>query len=135
MTDRVAPPRLAPGDLVCMWARKEKGLGVLIRYVATIEDCIGMDPATVLTEYRSYTTKEWRKRDLYRKRICAQADDPDLAFDFFVYNIAFEDTLKVSFAEVQWLKPPSTFNVEGTSAKRGWFPASWIRKHADNSMT
>ena len=112
-----------------MYRRKEKGLGVLIRYIESIEECLGIDPVQVLAKYRGYSIKEWRKRDLYRQRICAQASDPDLAFDFFVYNIAFEDTLKVSFGEVQWFKLPSTFNVEGVSARRGWFPISWIRQY------
>ncbi len=122
-------PLFAPGDLVFMFRRRKKGLGVVIDYVHNIEECIGGDAIEVLESYRNYEIKEWRHRDAYRQRVCRESTNPDLVFDFFVYNTAFQDTLKVSFAEVQWFKAPSTFNVDGVSAARGWFPCRWLKKY------
>ena len=121
--------KITPGDLVYMHKRQEKGLGVVVRYIDNIEECIGMNPIEVIQIYKSHSAKEWRKRDLYRQRVCAQSNDPDLAFDFFVYNIAFEDSIKISFVEIEWFKAPSTFNVEGIISTRGWFPVCWIEKY------
>ena len=117
------------GDLVCMYRRRKKGLGVLLDYIHNIEECLGDNPAEVLRIYRSYPAAHWRNRDAYRQRICSQSMCPDLTFDFFIYNTAFTETLKVSFVEIQWFKRPSTFNVGGLSAPRGWFPAAWVRKY------
>ena len=117
------------GDLVFMFRRRKKGLGVVLRYVHSIEECIGRNPGHILHVYRSYPIKEWRKRDAYRQSICSQSSNPDLVFDFFVYNTAFQETLKVSFVEVQWFNAPSTFNVDGLSALRGWFPSQWVKKY------
>jgi len=94
-----------------------------------IEECMRAPPIDVLKIYRSYPVKEWRKRDAYRQSICSKSSNPDLVFDFFVYNTAFQETLKVSFVEVQWFKAPSTFNVGGLSAVRGWFPSQWVKKY------
>lgn len=118
-----------PGDLVFMFRRRKKGLGVVLHYLHNIEECMGEPPIDVLKIYRSYPVKEWRKRDAYRQSICSKSSNPDLVFDFFVYNTAFQETVKVSFVEVQWFKAPSTFNVDGLSAVRGWFPSQWVKKY------
>lgn len=129
MTIKQNSPLFATGDLVFMFKRHKQGLGVVIDYVHNIGECIGEDAAEVLKVYRSYPIKQWRHRDAYRQRVCKASTNPDLVFDFFVYNTAFQDTLKVSFAEVQWFKAPSTFNIEGVSAPRGWFPCKWLKKY------
>ena len=117
------------GDLVCMYRRKKQGLGEVLDYIPDIEECLGIDPRGTLEIYRSYTVKEWRNRDRYRQQVCMRSKCPDLAFDFFIYNTAFADSLKISFVEVQWFKRPSTFSVDGISAPRGWFPAAWVRRY------
>ena len=129
MTISSQSPLFVTGDLVFMYRRRKQGLGIVIDYIHNIEDCIGASATEVLEAYRNYEIKEWRDRDAYRQRICRESSHPDLVFDFFVYNTAFQDRLKVSFAEVQWFQAPSTFNVDGASATRGWFPCQWLKKH------
>ena len=129
MTKELAPKRISQGDLVFMFRRRSKGLGIVVEYVNSIEEVLGANAREVFSKYQSFSTKEWHQRDEFRNQICMRATDHDLAFDFFIYNIAFKGKLKTKFAYVKWFKNPSTFAANGLHAESGWIPARWLKSY------
>jgi hypothetical protein len=127
MTKELKRTRIASGDLVFMYRRRSKGLGLVTEYIDDVSGCLGTDAESVFSTYESFISKEWQRRDKFRKEVCQNSTNQDLAFDFFIYNIAFKGRLKTKFAFVQWFKRPSTFAADGFHATSGWIPAEWLR--------
>ena len=123
MTDESPSPKLQQGDLVFMFRRRHKGLGVVLKYVDNMDECLGGSASGIFEEYKKFSTNQYRLRDEYRREVCSDSDDPDLAFDFFIYNVAFKGKLKTQFAYVRWFKRPSTFAADGIHSLTGWIPA------------
>jgi len=120
---------LVVGDLVCMFRRRSKGLGIVMHYCADIEECMKRNPEEVMESYREFAIKDWRRRDDFKKMICRDSCDSDLVFDFFLYNTAFKGKLKTKFAFVKWFKKPSTYSADAVYSLTGWFPAEWLRAY------
>jgi len=129
MTKRYPEPVIKVGDLVCMYRRRSKGMGIVTKYCPNVGDTMRENPASVMEVYRDYAVKDWRKRDQFKKTICERSTDSDLVFDFFLYNTAFKGKLKVKFAYVQWFKKPSTYSADAIYSNVGWFPAEWLRSY------
>ena len=129
MTKRSRPPKLKVGDLVCMYRRRAKGLGIVLRYCDDVGEHMGEDAQTILELYKDFAVKDWRARDTFKKSICQKSSDPDLVFDFFLYNVAFKGKLKKRFAYVRWSKKPSTYSADAVYSTCGWFPAEWLRSY------
>jgi hypothetical protein len=129
MTDESPSPKLQQGDLVFMFRRRHKGLGVVLKYVDNMDECLGGSASGIFEEYKKFSTNQYRLRDEYRREVCSDSDDPDLAFDFFIYNVAFKGKLKTQFAYVRWFKRPSTFAADGIHSLTGWIPAAWLKSY------
>jgi len=122
-------PRLKVGDLVCMFRRRKAGLGIVLEYHPDVGVCMEREPREVYETYKDFEIKDWRSRDEYKKRVCAESCNPDLVFDFFLYNAAFAGKLKTSFAFVRWVKKPSTYEADAVYSHVGWFPAEWLKAY------
>jgi len=129
MTKKRTSPKLKVGDLVCMYRRRAKGMGIVLRYCDDVSEPMGEDAAAVLETYRDFAIRDWRRRDEFKQSICARSGDPDLVFDFFLYNTAFKGKLKKQFAFVRWSKKPSTYSADAVYALSGWFPAEWLKAY------
>lgn len=129
MTKRTTGVVLGVGDLVCMYRRRSKGLGVVLKYCSDIGACMDEDPETVMEVYRDFAIKDWRRREEFKKQICQKSKDPELVFDFFLYNTAYKGKLKTKFAFVEWVKKPSNHSVDVVYSRNGWYPADWLRSY------
>ena len=129
MTKKITSPRIKVGDLVCMYRRRSKGMGIVLRYCDDVSELMGEDAQTVLEVYKDFAVKDWRTRDRFKKAVCAKSTEPDLIFDFFLYNVAFKGKLKKRFAYVRWSKKPSTYTADAVYSTSGWFPAEWLRAY------
>ena len=112
-----------------MYRRRAKGMGIILRYCDDVSEPMGEDAETVLEVYKDFAVKDWRARDKFKKSICQKSSDPDLVFDFFLYNVAFKGKLKKRFAYVRWSKKPSTYNADAVYSLSGWFPAEWLKAY------
>lgn len=117
------------GDLVCMYRRRSKGLGIVVKHCRDIGECLGADPETILKTYREYAVKDWRVREQFKLHVCSESCDYDLVFDFFLYNTAYRDKLKVGFVFVEWVKKPSDHSSDAVYSKSGWFPVEWLKTY------
>ena len=129
MTERTNSAALAVGDLVCLYRRRSKGLGIILRYCNDIGSLINEDPRTVMEVYRDFAIKDWRRREDFKTQICQKSADPDLVYDFFLYNTAYKGKLKIKFAFIEWLKKPSNHSADIVYSQNGWFPADWLRSY------
>ena len=120
---------LGVGDLVCMYRRRSKGMGIILRYCGDIGECMNEDAETVMEVYREFAIKDWRRRDEFKTQICQKSCDSNLVFDFFLYNTAFQGKLKTSFAYVKWLKRPSNHTADVMYSQCGWFPSEWLKSY------
>lgn len=121
--------KIKVGDLVCMYRRRSKGMGIVLRYCDDVGVYMGEDATEVMEVYREFAVKDWRARDNFKKSICSRSSEPDLVFDFFLYNVAFKGKLKKRFAYVKWSKKPSTYAADAVYANCGWFPAEWLKAY------
>jgi len=129
MTKKRSAPELKIGDLVCMYRRRARGMGIVTEYCADVGKIIGQEPETVMEVYREYAIKDWRRRDQFKQEICTRSSNPDLVFDFFLYNTAFKGKLKKKFAFVRWSKKPSTYTADAIYSNCGWFPTEWLKAY------
>jgi hypothetical protein len=120
---------LKVGDLVCLYRRRSKGMGIVTEYCDDVSVLMDADAETVMEIYREYSIKDWRRRDEFKQTMCSRSDNPDLIFDFFLYNTAFKGKLKKRFAFVRWSKRPSTYQADAVYSSSGWFPAEWLKAY------
>ena len=104
-------------------------MGIVMKYCDDVSKFIGEDAETVMDTYRDFAIKDWRRRDEFKQTICARSSDPDLVFDFFLYNTAFKGKLKKRFAFVRWSKRPSTYQADVIYSHSGWFPVEWLKAY------
>ena len=84
MTKELKRTRIASGDLEFMYRRRSKGLGLVTEYIDDVSGCLGTDAESVFSTYESFISKEWQRRDKFRKEVCQNSTNQDLAFDFFI---------------------------------------------------
>lgn len=116
------------GDLVCMYRRKNKGLGLILEKVDDISEAAGIDSGAILTDL-SDLKENWFEKNQYKKRVVEEATDKFAATLFLSFNgQGWCSKPKYKFVRVQWFKPPSNYENTQTSEEIAWYPADWIRK-------
>ena len=70
MTRELKRTRIASGDLVFMYRRRSKGLGLVTEYIDDVSGCLGTDAESVFSTYESFISKEWQTILYFRSRQC-----------------------------------------------------------------
>ena len=91
------------GDLVCMYRRKNKGMGIVLEHV---EDLIEKAEAGVtfdeFMEALEAIGDKYTARADYRRKLKSHAKHPDMSTTCLIYNASWAKKPKKEFVRVRW---------------------------------
>jgi hypothetical protein len=123
------------GDLVCMYRRKTKGIGIVLKCVEDVGEAIDIKAQEVLEKLQDIkdlgdiTTAYQIQSDIIKN-----SPHKDLATDFFMYNDGWNTKVKLQFAYVKWFSRPSDYSARQVYRDTEWYPMEWL-KTIDGSQT
>ncbi len=117
------------GDLVCMYRRKNKGMGIVIEHA---EDLISKAEAGVTFDEFMKTLDaiggKYDARAAYRRKLKSYAKYPDLITTCLIYNASWAKKPKKEFVRVRWFDNPSLYDTNKTKEIEEWCPIDWLRR-------
>ena len=117
------------GDLVCMYRRKNKGMGIVLEHIS---DIIEKADAGVTFDEFMETIEDiggrYDQRAAYRRKLRAHAKHPDLINTCMTYNASWARKHKKEFAKVRWFDTPSMYETNKTKEIEEWCPIDWLKK-------
>lgn len=119
--------KITTGDLVCMYRRKTKGMGIVLEKIDNMGERIGIDIDTNLAHLK--TLRTYAQRRHFQTTCIAESNDPKMAKIFFAYNgQSWCRKRKLKFVRVRWFEAPSNYETASMSENDGWYPADWLKK-------
>ena len=124
--------KLKVGDLVYMPRRKNKGMGIVLKYVEdvtkeidTFKDDFWTTHEQMIKESKPAELSDLRKNA--RIHLLEASPERDLLEAYFQYNNRWCRKNKKSFIYIKWFKRPSYYEQMRTTAKEQWHPADWAK--------
>ena len=121
--------KIKVGDLVCMYRRKKKGIGIVLEYA---EDLIEKAGAGItFDEFMNNIERidnNYGERSLYRKKLKNSAEHPDLITTCMIYNATWAKKPKKEFVRIRWFDRPSMYETNQISAVEEWCPIDWLKR-------
>ena len=115
---------VVPGELVCMFRRKERGLGIAVKVIEDLPAYIDFNSACL--DRKNHPSRMVNWWNVVEINIYA-CKDPAAARAYINYNHwGGAKKEKKDFTYVSWIKQPSDhqYNFEEMS---GWVPTEWLR--------
>jgi hypothetical protein len=125
--------KLKVGDLVYIPRRKNKGLGIVLKYVEDVTKEIDVFKDEFWTTHEKMIKEGCRSADLLdlrknaRTHLLAASPQRDLLEAYFQYNNSWCRKNKKSFIYIKWFKQPSYYENEKTREEEQWHPADWAK--------
>ena len=117
------------GDLVCMYRRKNKGMGIVLEHV---DDLIEKAEAGVtfdeFMEALDAIGDKYDARAAYRRKLKSHAKHPDMITTCLIYNASWAKKPKKEFVRVRWFDNPSMYETNKTKEIEEWCPIDWVKK-------
>ena len=117
------------GDLVCMYRRKNKGVGIILEHT---HDLISKaDAGVTFDEFMDALDTIGNKYDAraaYRRNLMNEAKYPDLIATCLIYNASWAKKPKKEFVKVRWFQAPSLYETDRIKDLEEWCPIDWLRK-------
>lgn len=117
------------GDLVCMYRRKNKGMGIVLEHV---EDIIEEAQAGVTFDEFMETVAAYNNnfndRSAYRSKLKAAAKHPEMISTCMIYNATWAKKPKKEFVRIRWFDPPSMYENKKVREIEEWCPIDWVKK-------
>tara|TARA_Y100000592_G_scaffold100580_1_gene181296 strand:- start:1006 stop:1383 length:378 start_codon:yes stop_codon:yes gene_type:complete len=117
------------GDLVCMYRRKNKGMGIVLEHV---DDLIEKAEAGVtfdeFMEALDAIGDKYDARAAYRRKLKSHAKHPDMITTCLIYNASWAKKPKKEFVRVRWFDNPSMYETNQTKEIEEWCPIDWVKK-------
>ena len=124
--------KLKVGDLVCIPRRKNKGLGIVLKYVEditkeidTFKDDFWATHEQMIKEGKSVELHDLRRNA--KTHISSHNPQMGLLEAYFQYNNRWCRKNKKSFIYIKWFKQPSYYENEKTTEEEQWQPADWAK--------
>ena len=121
--------KIKVGDLVCMYRRKNKGMGIVLEYtddlIVKAEAGVTFDEFMVDIGALSGT---FAARSEYRRDLKAHAKYPDMIDTCMIYNAGWARKPKKEFVRIRWFETPSMYETNNTKEIEEWCPIDWLRK-------
>jgi len=116
------------GDLVCMYRRKNKGMGIVLEHT---EDLIEKAEAGITFQEFMDTIEsigsKYDARAAYRRKLKAYAKHPDMITTCLIYNASWAKKPKKEFVRVRWFDTPSLYETNKTKDIEEWCPIDWLK--------
>jgi len=116
------------GDLVCMYRRKNKGMGIVLEYTDDLVERSGA--GVTFDEFMSAISDigtKYDQRAAYRRKLKAHAKYPDLINTCLIYNASWAKKPKREFVFVRWFETPSMYETNRIKEIEEWCPADWVK--------
>ena len=109
------------GDLVCLYRRKKKGVGIVLE--------TGTLSSEKIKIIEIAKEADWRQKEVLKRKALATAGHKELIEAAFLYNLWQRNAkLKKDFAYIKWFQRPSEYEQTHTTTDADWFPLDWVRR-------
>ena len=119
------------GDLVCMFRRREPGLGIVLKHRNTdkeLEQFKLEETLQYLKESGDYRSKNNTRDKLFNEiEKHKNREGAELAKVYLEYNNGWEMRVKKDFVYVKWFNSPSEYEIDKMYRQTCWVPAEWVR--------
>ena len=117
------------GDLVCMYRRKNKGMGIVLEHTP---DIIEKASAGITFDEFIETIEDigsnYGARSAYKKKLEKAADHPSLVKTCLIYNASWAKKPKREFVRVRWFDRPSLYETSRITTDEEWCPIDWLKR-------
>jgi hypothetical protein len=117
------------GDLVCMYRRKNKGMGIVLEHT---QDIVEKSEAGITFEEFVDALEliggNYNDRAAYRRKLKGHAKHPDLITTCLLYTASWAKKPKKEFVRVRWFENPSMYETNHTKEIEEWCPIDWLKK-------
>lgn len=122
--------KIIVGDLICMYRRKKKGMGIILEQTDDIIESAGIDVTFEnVHEELIRMEKSHQERTKYKQSLRDRAKRPDLISTCLLYNgHAWARKPKKAFARIRWFDRPSLYETNQVSIDEEWCPLDWLKK-------
>jgi|TARA_R110002110_G_scaffold125531_1_gene303490 hypothetical protein len=108
------------GELVCLYRRKHKGMGIVLE-TQTISD----EKIKIIEIAKNADWKQ--KEELKREALSGEKPQKGLIEAAFLYNLWQTNAkLKKDFVYIKWFQCPSEYVQTKTTIDADWFPVDWV---------
>ena len=122
-------PKIQVGDLVCMYRRKNKGMGIVLEHA---EDVVVAAQAGITFDEFMETLEDvghnYSRRAAYRMQLCESAKYPDKIDAALRYNASWAKKPKKEFVRIRWFTNPSMYEINKTTELEQWYPIDWVKR-------
>ena len=118
------------GDLVCMYRRKKKGMGIVLEKTDDIIESANIE-ATFDEVHAELIRlqKDYSARTRYKKELRKQTGRPELISTCLLYNgQGWAKKPKKEFVRIRWFDNPSMYETNQTKEIEEWCPIDWVKK-------
>ena len=117
------------GDLVCMYRRKNKGMGIVLEHAPDLIEKAeaGITFAEVM-EVISEIGSKYDERAKFRDNLKKKAKYPDLIQICLIYNASWAKKPKKEFVRIRWFDNPSMYEMKKIRETEEWCPIDWVKK-------
>jgi hypothetical protein len=122
--------KIEVGDLICMYRRKKKGMGIVLEKTDDIIESADAD-VTFEEVHAELVRMErfYNERTTYKKALREKAKRPELISTCLLYNgHAWASKPKKSFVRIRWFDRPSLYESNQVSVDEEWCPVVWLKK-------
>ena len=107
------------GDLVCLYRRKQKGIGIILEKETLCEEKIKI--------IQIAQKADWKQKEQLKQKVLHGAPEKDFIEAAFLYNLWQTNAkLKKDFVYIRWFQRPSEYEQTRTTSDADWFPLDWI---------
>ena len=121
--------KIKVGDLVCMYRRKKKGMGIVLEHTPDL--IIKADVGMTFDEFNNFLLKAGDSYDAKvaaRRNLQLEAKYPELITTCMIYNASWAKKPKKEFVRIRWFDRPSLYETGQITEEEEWCPADWVRR-------
>lgn len=121
--------KIKVGDLVCMYRRKKKGMGIVLEHTPDL--IMKADVGLTFDEFNDILSKAGDSYDAKvaaRRNLQLEAGYPELITTCMIYNASWAKKPKKEFVRIRWFERPSMYETSQIKELEEWCPADWVRR-------
>ncbi len=107
------------GELVCLYRRKHKGIGIVLEKETLSDEKIKIIEIA--------QKADWKQKEQLKRKALVGAVPKGLIEAAFLYNLWQKNAkLKKDFVYIKWFQRPSEYEQTKTTTDADWFPLDWV---------
>jgi len=107
------------GELVCLYRRKHKGIGIVLEKETLSDEKIKIIEIA--------QKSDWKQKEQLKRKALTGAPQKGLIEAAFLYNLWQTNAkLKKDFVYIKWFQRPSEYEQTKKTTDADWFPLDWV---------